>query len=430
MKVKIRKSLKNCIMKEIVSLVFLYLFIGINLGLAQSDCIEEISTIEDNPTVFGIGLKDHYLYVNPGSSQIKIYDISNPENPTSVGQISYSGNYSFNLDILGNYLYIYGGPENSLRIFDITNPIFPIELGTLQLPYGIWPSGHLPNYSYMITMDTIYIVNTTDKNLPFIENKVSYLEVGIYGLRDIFVSSDVLYIGIENGVLIYDNSNQALPVFHSLYANGSLHLAVDTNNNRLYSSQEWGSNNTHYMTNIDDQFNPNLIFQGYGGSSSIGKLLVNNEILIQTGIDNGNQAVSFYKIQGDSTAYIEDFLGSIEFSITDMDAVDSLYIISKNGGIEILKYNGCVTTNISNSTQYNNIELYPNPTQNILTVSINDDLKGVNLKIMDCYGKTLVEQKITNMYEKIDLQNLNSGLYIIVLTHNGKNILSKKIVKE
>ena len=72
-------------MKEIVSLVFLYLFIGINLGLAQSDCIEEISTIEDNPTVFGIGLKDHYLYVNPGSSQIKIYDISNPENPTSAG---------------------------------------------------------------------------------------------------------------------------------------------------------------------------------------------------------------------------------------------------------------------------------------------------------------------------------------------------------
>jgi len=420
-------------MKKIIALVFVILFIGNNLGLTQSGCIEEISTIDDNPTVFGIGLKDHYLYVNPGGSLIKIYNISNPENPTSVGQVSYSGGWANNLDVFGNYLYIYGGLQTNLLIFDIANPISPVEMGSLQLPNtntGIWHSSHLPNYMYMTSMDKIFIINTSDKSVPFIENIISYSEAGNYGLRDIFTTPDALYIGIENGILIYDNSNPALPVFQSLYANGSLSLTVDTNNRRLFTAQEWGSNYTHYMTNIDDPFNPNLIFQGSGGSAPFGGLLFNDVILIQSGIDTGSQAVSFYKIQDDTTAYIEDFLGSIEYSITDMDAVDSLYIIGKNGGIEILRYNGCIVTNISNSKHTNNIKIYPNPIQSILTISINDDLKGVNLIIMDYSGKVLIEQKINNTNEEIDFRNFKSGFYLVILTLNGENILSKKIIKE
>lgn len=420
-------------MKKLIILLIVNLFIWVNSGIAQTNCIEEVSTIVDNSTVFGIGLKDHYLYVNPGSSQIKIYDILDPGNPISCGQISYTGNFATNLDVLGDYLYIYGGPDNNLKIFDITNPISLVELGSLQLPpsnTNIWNSDHLLNYTYMTAKDTFYIINTVDKNTPFIENKVSYSGVGTYGLRKIFVTSEFLYIGTENGILIYDNTTLSLPIFQSIYANGELNLAVDLDNHRLYSSQEYGSNNTHYVSNIDDPFNPNLIFQGYGGSAPWGRLLVNNEVLIQTGINNGNQAVSFYKIQGDSTVYIEDFLGSIEYSITDMDAVDSLYIISKNGGIEILKYNGSGLTSKNNSAQFYNIKLYPNPIHNTLTLNINNKQKDVVLKIIDSSGKTLTEQKILSRIEKIDFRNFNNGVYIIVLTQNGKDILSKKVIKK
>lgn len=366
-------------MKKLITLLFVTLFAGLNWCFTQSNIIEEISTIVDNPTVFGIGLKDNYLFVNPGSSVIKIYDLSTPENPTSVGQITYSSDFATNLDVSGNYLYVYGGPQNNLIIFDITNPTSPIELGILQLPpsnTGIWHSGHLPNYTYMTAKDTVYIINTEDKNTPFIENKIPFSGAGVYGLRDIFVTTEFLYIGIENGVLIYDNSNQALPTFQSIYPNGRLRLAVDITGNMLYTAQEWSSNYTHYISDISDPFNPNLVSQGAGGSSPGGKLLYNDEILIQTGADTGNQAVSFYKIQDDTTVYLLDFLGSINFSITDMDAVDDLYIISKNGGIEILRYNDNSTTTV----------YHPFPESNAIWIGTDMSFDGIDCLIYDDYN--------------------------------------------
>ena len=419
-------------MKRVIILVFLNLLIGVNLSFAQSNCIEEIGTIE-NTIAFGIGLKENYLYVNPGFSYIKYYNISNPANPTLEGQINYTGNFEMNLDVSGDYLYIYGGPDNRLIIFDIVNPTSPIELGTLQLPpsaNGIWHAAHLADYTYMTSRDTIFVINTTDKNSPFIENRIAHSVAGSYGLKGIFATSEILYIGIENGILIYDNSNLSLPVYYSLYENGCLNLAVDTNNHRLYSAYGTGTY-THYISDIIDPYSPNLIFQGYGGSNPWGELLVNDDILVQTGLNSGeNQAVSFYKIQSDTTAYIEDFLGSVMFSVTDMDAVDSLYFIAKNGGIEILKYNGCTITGIDNSLQFNNIELYPNPTKDIITINVNNEPEDMVLEIIDCYGKTLIKKNIIVKTENIDLQNLNNGLYIVVLTQNGKKIFSRKVLKK
>ena len=391
-------------MKKIVLLAFFYLFVGITLGIAQSNYIEEIATITGNTTVFGIGLKGPYLYVNPGSSSIKIYDLSTPSSPVSVGQIAYATDFAYNLDVFGNYLYIYGGPDHNLLLFDIADPISPNELGLLNLPpsgNGIWHAAHLSNYSYMTAKDTIYVINTLDKSAPFIENKISYSPAGTYGLRDIYATSEVLYIGVGDGILIYDNSTLFLPVFHSIYPNGRLSLAVDSTAHRLFTAQTWSSDYTHDVSNISDAFSPNLIFQGTGGSAPSGKLVSNDEILIQSGADNGNQAVSFYKIEEDTSIYIEDFLGSIEYSITDMDAIGSLYIIAKNGGIEILKYNDSIPdepaiTVIPNTISFENTCIGESSTKSIMvsnvglaTLEVTDISSSIDVFTVDLTSFTI-----------------------------------------
>ncbi len=421
-------------MKKLITLLIINLFIGVNFGLAQSNCVQELSTITDNPTVFGIGVKDHYLYANPGLSKIKIYDISNPENPIPAGQVNFAGNFTEDLDILGNHLYLFGGPDNNFIIFDISNATSPIELGRLQLPdsdNGIWHSDHLINHTYLTSKDTIYVINTMNKSNPFIENKVVYSEPGIFGLRKIYATPEFLYIGIKEGILIYDNSTPSLPIFQSIYTSGRFSMVVDINSNLLYSLPESGSDYNHSVSNIEDPFNPDLLFEGSGGSSRSSKLLVHNGILIQVGRENSDydQEVSFYKIQGNSTTFIENFLGSVGFNVTDMDAVDSLFIISKNGGIEILKYNDCFTSSVDRTMQNKTIKLHPNPFHDILTLIFEDEFEGMRIEIIDGLGRTILNKSVQDKNEKIDLHELNQGLYFVKFDFDGKHIMTKKILK-
>ncbi len=327
-------------MKKSLVLIITGLFILSGSLFSQTECVVELSTITNVSPAYGIGTKGNYLYANPGFSYIEIFNISDPETPYSAGTVNYSHTFATQLDIYNDYLYIYGGPENNFIIFDISDPSSPEELGYLQL-YGGSYAAHLSDYSYITSGNNIYIINTSDKSAPFLENTVSY-SGGSSQLSEIYASSEILYIGTDLGVLIYDNTNPSLPVFNSLYPNGRLSLSVDSINEILYTSQDWGSDHTHYISDISDPFNPVLLSEGSGGSSAIGSLIYNNGMLVQGGVNTGgSQGVSFYKIQDNTSVFLEDFQGSISYEITDMAVIDSVFIIAKYGGIEFLKLATC-----------------------------------------------------------------------------------------
>lgn len=83
-------------------------------------------------------------------------------------------------------------------------------------------------------------------------------------------------------------------------------------------------------------------------------------------------------------------------------------------------------------TLANSITVYPNPTQN--NISINSaKIKTEELEILatDLIGKKLpmmVEKNDNNAF--IDLQFLDNGIYFIQLYHNGRMVTTRKIIKE
>jgi len=417
--------------------LLLILLVGMETVIPQSGCVNELATIQDNTTVLSIGVKDRYLYVNPGSPIIKIYDISNPELPFFVSQHDYSGNLKEHMDIHGEYLYVYGGPENELIVFDISNPLSPVEMGRLLLsPLNeeYWSTGHLENYTYFTAGDSVYVVNTVDKNNLFFEHKIYHPVPGIYGLRTIFVSDKVLYIGAENGIHIFDNSSQEMPVFVGQYPYGRISLTVDTINNLLFTGQHWSSNINHFVSKIDDPFNPDLFGQGTGGDSPAGSLLFNNGILIQTGVYYLNthmQPVSFYKIQNDTSYFVEDFWGSVLYQITDLETVDSLFIVSKNGGIEILEYDCEYPVGIEvPGKEDSEIGIYPNPTNGNLTIDVPLGLSEICVEFADTFGRVLLERKLKPGNQKVSLSKFNRGIYFVSVFQNGRIIKSEKIIRE
>jgi chitodextrinase len=74
-----------------------------------------------------------------------------------------------------------------------------------------------------------------------------------------------------------------------------------------------------------------------------------------------------------------------------------------------------------------NVKLYPNPVKNNLTLTLKLDIK-TKIEIYDILGK-LVLSSTLNKTSSINLQALNTGIYIVKITQNNASI-SKKLIKQ
>ena len=84
------------------------------------------------------------LYVaNAGDNTIEIYNISNPINPIRIREFNEGNlNAPVVLAITGTTLYVANAFGNNVEIYDISNPIIPIHVGefnggNLNFPNGL-----------------------------------------------------------------------------------------------------------------------------------------------------------------------------------------------------------------------------------------------------------------------------------------------------
>lgn len=84
----------------------------------------------------------------------------------------------------------------------------------------------------------------------------------------------------------------------------------------------------------------------------------------------------------------------------------------------------CVTS-ISDKTnlQFN---FYPNPTNNVL--NINTNLQGLDLKIIDILGKTVISKNNINNNTIINTSNLLNGVYFISTYKKGNLLKTEKLI--
>ena len=82
------------------------------------------------------------------------------------------------------------------------------------------------------------------------------------------------------------------------------------------------------------------------------------------------------------------------------------------------------TTSVTNLNE-SEIKLYPNPANDY----INIDLPSVsgNISIVNITGKTILKKDIRSSVERIDLSDLNSGIYLVRI-QDGPAVLTKKLI--
>lgn len=75
------------------------------------------------------------------------------------------------------------------------------------------------------------------------------------------------------------------------------------------------------------------------------------------------------------------------------------------------------------------LQVYPNPTNNFLTLNLEkNELSNLSFQMFDANGKVIESKKITSPTETICMENLPSAMYFLKIT-NSKEIKTYKIIK-
>jgi hypothetical protein len=83
------------------------------------------------------------------------------------------------------------------------------------------------------------------------------------------------------------------------------------------------------------------------------------------------------------------------------------------------------TTMATNQNQILGLQVYPNPTKNILNISTNSNLTK-NVQVYDMIGKEVINTQIEN---QLNVSNLTTGMYVAKITEDGKTSTTKLVIQ-
>ncbi len=174
--------------------------------------------------------------------------------------------------------------------------------------------------------------------------------------------------------------------------------------------------------------------------------------VVQTLTVKHNQEITFNEL-ADKTTEDSDFdpnaTSSMELEITYESSNESVATIS-GGLIHIV---GSGTTNITasqagndtvfaatpviqsltvtegstgiDSYSFKNLKMYPNPATDIINIELGNVMDNVSVSIIDITGKVVYNKPLKSKYNKIQINNYESGLYFVEI----KNTKQRKILK-
>jgi hypothetical protein len=150
----------------------------------------------------GVTIKDNYAYVSSPSFMVQVFDITNPNNPTSIKTLYKHISFLTDMTASGNYLYLTSRNEG-LRVVGISNPLTPAEVGSVSVkgtPMNIAVSG---NYAFIAADEGgLRVVNVADPTDP---KEVGYIELS--GLaKSVSVVGNLAYTANGSKFFILDCS--------------------------------------------------------------------------------------------------------------------------------------------------------------------------------------------------------------------------------
>ena len=88
-----------------------------------------------------------------------------------------------------------------------------------------------------------------------------------------------------------------------------------------------------------------------------------------------------------------------------------------------------IWTGISQTKSGARIELFPNPTQDFVKIKVAD-ISNYSIELLDLNGKLLKSTETSNSVLRLDLPQINRGVYVIIVRQGNQILGYKKLIKE
>lgn len=137
----------------------------------------------------------------------------------------------------------------------------------------------------------------------------------------------------------------------------------------------------------------------------------------------------------ETSCYLEDTTYSISvydsYSVADYTPVFETYteeieLSSALFDLELTTGIICEASGLTETTVTEEIQVYPNPAQQTLTIALNNEMLDAEYNLADLSGKILLDGKINALKTEIDLTQLKSGIYQITIQKN-ETLITEKI---
>ncbi len=181
--------------------------------------------------------------------------------------------------------------------------------------------------------------------------------------------------------------------------------------------------------------NENFFIQFYDGS--IWTTIAD----FSSGVDFVNNV--FYVVNIDLNSSIVDFSNSSKLRITcDASANSDRIFIDAFTLIGLTSTGGLVENNIEiielghTDSSFEDITVYPNPTNNVLNVIIPDydsetfDNSYNKMLLIDIYGRVILAKNITSKEDRLEVGDLSNGVYFLELSGVEETALKKVIISK
>lgn len=221
-----------------------------------------IYSYSQNYDAYALKISGNYAYVLFKDKCLRIFDVSNPSNPNEVGTyIPENTNFYFynncGVFISGNYLYIcyLGG---GLHIVNISNPSNPYKLSIYN------PQGHF-FHNVFVYNDIAYIcsgdsgIRIVDVSNPLNPLEISHYDPSFTYISKVFIENNYAYPVLSISPYIFGYDFQIIDVRNPLKPNCISYLITGSINDLFYhNSRVYAITGFRFLSiiNVFDRYNP------------------------------------------------------------------------------------------------------------------------------------------------------------------------------